>query len=181
MNHLPWSMHFNLQQIDCVSNVESSMDLKTLISQAYTRTKGWWVFSSSRVLKFPVADSWERFFALSTREGAPHLFTQSTRVRPVITKLWCQIIGAGCDLKLRITAYSLFSPSGSAEQKVCDLGRQPRHCGNKRCKVIPVTYWFPAVPLAFSLSVLAAHLQTKASLLLLESYTGEFLVVKHTE
>lgn len=40
------------------------------------------------------------------------VFTQSTCARPGIAKLWCQIIEAGLDLKLRITAYSLFPPLG---------------------------------------------------------------------
>lgn len=98
------------------------------------------------------------------------VFTQSTRVRPVITKWWCQIIEAGWDLKLRTTAYSLFPLwVCGAKSLGFDLGRQPEHCGNKRCKVSSVTYWFPALPLAFSLSLLAVHLQTKASLLLLGS------------
>lgn len=85
------------------------------------------------------------------------VFTQSTRARPVITKLWCQIIEASWDLKLRITAYSLF-PLWVHEAKSWWVGRQPMHCGNKRCKASSVTYWFPAFPLAFSLSPLAAHL-----------------------
>ena len=96
------------------------------------------------------------------------MFTQSTGARPVITKLWCQIIKASWDLKLRITAYSLF-PLWVHGAKSLWVGRQPIHCGNKRCKVSSVTYWFPAFPSAFSFSLLAAHLYTKALLLLLDS------------
>lgn len=98
------------------------------------------------------------------------VFTQSTRARPVITKWWCRINQAGSDLKSRTTAYSPFPLwVCGAKSLGFDLGRQSKHCGNTRCKVSSGTYWFPAFPLAFSLSLLTVHLQTKASLLLLDS------------
>lgn len=130
----------------------------------------WWESSTSQVT-VPSRRLLGKILCIEDSGGSSALvFTQSTRVHPVITEWWCQIIEAGWDLKLRTTAYSLFPLwVCGAKSLGFDLGRQPKHCGNKRCKASSVTYWFPAFPLAFSLSLLAAHLQTKASLLLLET------------
>lgn len=73
--------------------------------------------------------------------------------------------------KVKNNSLLTFFPSGSAQQKKCVM--QPKHCGNTRCKVSSVTYWLPAFPLVFSLSLLATPLQTKASLLPSDSLASE--------